>query len=85
MAASYSAISQHVPDEDGPPPGNGSAAGRRLVNRIDGYEGVLSPIRTRRGKKEVGVVGQASWISSVVNLVNTSTSAQPTTQRMVRN
>lgn len=29
--------------------------------------------RLSRGRKEVGVVGQASWLSSVINLVNTST------------
>lgn len=28
--------------------------------------------RSSRGRKEVGIIGQASWISSVVNLVNTS-------------
>ena len=29
--------------------------------------------RSARGRKEVGVIGQASWISSIINLVNTST------------
>lgn len=29
--------------------------------------------RSSRGRKEMGLVGQASWISSVVNLLNTST------------
>ncbi len=28
--------------------------------------------RSSRGRKEVGIIGQASWISSVINLVNTS-------------
>ena len=28
--------------------------------------------RNSRGRKEVGIIGQASWLSSVVNLVNTS-------------
>ena len=28
--------------------------------------------RSARGKKEVGVIGQASWLSSIINLVNTS-------------
>ena len=28
--------------------------------------------RSARGRKEVGMIGQASWISSVINLVNTS-------------
>jgi len=28
--------------------------------------------RLSRGKKEIGIIGQASWISSVINLVNTS-------------
>ncbi|KAI9873699.1 MAG: hypothetical protein M1830_010707 [Pleopsidium flavum] len=28
--------------------------------------------RLSRGKKEMGIIGQASWISSVINLVNTS-------------
>ena len=29
--------------------------------------------RSSRGRKDAGIVGQASWISSVINLVNTST------------
>ena len=28
--------------------------------------------RSGRGRKEVGIIGQASWISSVINLLNTS-------------
>lgn len=28
--------------------------------------------RSSRGRKEVGIIGQASWISSVINLANTS-------------
>ena len=28
--------------------------------------------RSVRGRKEMGVIGQASWISSVINLLNTS-------------
>ena len=32
--------------------------------------------RSAKGKKEVGVVGQASFASSVINLVNTSESSQ---------
>lgn len=28
--------------------------------------------RSSRGRKEVGIIGQASWSSSVINLVNTS-------------
>lgn len=28
--------------------------------------------RSSRGRKEVGIIGQASWISSIINLVNTS-------------
>ena len=28
--------------------------------------------RSARGRKEVGVIGQASWLSSIINLVNTS-------------
>lgn len=28
--------------------------------------------RSARGRKEVGMIGQASWISSIINLVNTS-------------
>ena len=30
--------------------------------------------RSRRGRKDVGIIGQASWTSSVINLLNTSTS-----------
>ena len=30
--------------------------------------------RNSRTRKEAGVIGQASWASSVINLVNTSTS-----------
>lgn len=29
-------------------------------------------IRNGRGRKEVGIIGQASWLSSVINIVNTS-------------
>ena len=29
--------------------------------------------RSARGRKEIGVIGQASWLSSIINLVNTST------------
>ena len=32
--------------------------------------------RSARGRKEVGVIGQASWLSSIINLVNTSTDAK---------
>ena len=32
----------------------------------------LARPRSSRGRKEVGVVGHASWISSVINLLNTS-------------
>ena len=28
--------------------------------------------RSARGRKEVGMIGQASWTSSIINLVNTS-------------
>ena len=28
--------------------------------------------RSRRGRKDLGIVGQASWTSSVINLLNTS-------------
>lgn len=28
--------------------------------------------RSTRGRKEVGMIGQATWTSSVINLVNTS-------------
>ena len=34
--------------------------------------------RSTRGRKEVGMIGQASWISSVINLVNTSMRRQKT-------
>jgi hypothetical protein len=33
-------------------------------------------IRRGRGKKDAGFHGQASWISSVINLANTSTTAR---------
>jgi hypothetical protein len=78
--ATYSAISQQAPEDDGMPPNNGSGPGRRFAQRIGGYDSVLTLTRTRKGRKEVGFVGQASWVSSVVNLVNTSTSPRPTAQ-----
>ncbi|KAF2398081.1 vacuolar amino acid transporter-like protein 6 [Trichodelitschia bisporula] len=53
--ASYSAINQEAEDHDGRSENLSIPRGRR----------------TRRGKKEVGIIGQASWISSVINLVNT--------------
>ncbi len=37
--------------------------------------------RSARGRKEVGMIGQASWISSVINLVNTSMEAQYTERK----
>jgi len=51
----YSAINPESDDYEGRP---ASAASSRSG-------------RPRRGKKDAGVIGQASWISSVINLVNT--------------
>jgi len=53
------------------------------LNFLGCFEGTLGSgltfrrLRSSRGKKEVGVIGQASWISSVINLVNTSMSISP--------
>lgn len=41
-----------------------------------GYE-FANDYRRGRGKKDVGHQGQASWISSVINLANTSTNQTP--------
>ncbi|KAF2807260.1 vacuolar amino acid transporter-like protein 6 [Mytilinidion resinicola] len=55
--ASYAAISTEPDDTDHMSASTGSLRGRRPGSR--------------NGKKNVGVVGQATWISSVINLVNT--------------
>lgn len=53
--ASYAAINTEPDDTDPMTASTGSLRGRR----------------SHRGKKDAGFVGQASWISSVINLVNT--------------
>ena len=54
--ASYSAISAAEPDDCDP---------------MSASTGSLRGRRPRRGKKDAGYTGQASWISSVINILNT--------------
>jgi len=51
----YSAINPEPDDHEGRPASAASSRGGR----------------PRRGRKDTGVIGQASWISSVINLLNT--------------
>ena len=70
--ASYAAINTEPDDTDPMTASTGSLRGRRLVQDVGTRETELTHRRSHRGKKDVGFVGQASWISSVINLVNTS-------------
>ncbi|KAL8724930.1 MAG: hypothetical protein Q9181_006612 [Wetmoreana brouardii] len=55
--SAYLAINSHSENHDGRP---ASASSNRSMRQRPG-----------RGRKEVGIVGQASWLSSVINLLNT--------------
>ena len=45
---------------------------------------MMSRPRSARGKKEVGMIGQAGWISSVINLVNTSAHTDPSYESLLK-
>ena len=47
--------------------------GRRLVYYSNGMRLKANIRRRGRGKQDIGFAGQATWLSSVINLVNTST------------
>lgn len=72
--AGYSAIGPEPNDTDPMSSSTGSLRGRRSDSDVELLEkGSANGSRRGRGKKDVGFLGQASWISSVINLVNTST------------
>jgi len=78
-SANYSAITSEPSDMDHRPASaassrSGRHAPKRLLRKTDLTN--LDFSTPPRRKKEVGVVGNASWISSVINLVNTSRSPE---------
>lgn len=74
----YHAINGDAERNDGrPSSANSSHRGSRYARQtITLYSNIANDQdrpRSARGRKEVGVIGQASWLSSIINLVNTST------------
>lgn len=53
------------------PPGGGGGEQRLDARPASANSQRSMRPRTPRGRKEVGMIGQASWLSSVINLVNT--------------
>ena len=74
--ALYSPVSGDAERSDGrPSSANSSQRGSRYGLDVIGVQEAAddySRPKSARGRKEVGMIGQASWISSVINLVNTS-------------
>jgi hypothetical protein len=70
---SYSSVPQQDHVEDGS--STSSRSGRTSGVVIQAPNRWLTSRRSRKGKKDVGYAGQASWTSSIINLVNTSTYA----------
>jgi hypothetical protein len=71
--ATYSAIDQEPAEADHMSSSTGSLRGRRSeASRWNPWH-VTDSNRRGRGKKDSGFQGQATWISSVINLANTST------------
>lgn len=72
--ATYSAIGPEPTEADPMSSSTGSLRGRRLGHsEYEQLQAETDPYRRGRGKKDAGAHGQATWISSVINLANTST------------
>ncbi|KAL8704105.1 MAG: hypothetical protein Q9201_002719 [Fulgogasparrea decipioides] len=73
--SAYLAINTHGENHDGRPASANSHRSMRystpLSIQLDTDADKILSQRPGRGRKEVGTVGQASWLSSVINLANT--------------
>lgn len=73
--ASYAAINPGPSEHEDRPASAASHRGRRSVSVLPlRCTSCLANTcaRSRHGKRDVGITGQATWASSVINLVNTS-------------